>query len=144
MTKRKKTRKRKKGVLTGLAKSAPSRKRRGRPTGLRKVLNWAVGIAVGVVVLGVVVLYAALSFNPTLQAQSGEAEVTVEAVEPDPAGFPDDVIAAARVTLEGRPVLVPLTAERRDEVEAGARLQLRYVFFPQTGATRIDEWTIVP
>lgn len=147
MTKRKKPStkaRKKKGVLTGLAKSAPSKKRKGRPTGFRKILNWAVGIAVGAVVLGVVVLYAALSFNPKLQEQSGEAEVTVEAVEPDPAGFPDDIIAAARVTLEGRPVLVPLTAERRDEVEAGARLHLRYVFFPQTGSTRIDEWTLVP
>ena len=76
MTKRKKPStkaRKKKGVLTGLAKSAPSKKRKGRPTGLRKILNWAVGIAVGAVVLGVVVLYAALSFNPALQEQSAEA-----------------------------------------------------------------------
>jgi hypothetical protein len=144
MTKRRKTRKKKKGVLTGLAKSPPSKKRKGRPSRFRKVLNWTAGIAVGVVVVGIVALYAALSFNPTLQERPGEAEVTVEAVDPDPAGFPDEVVAAARVTVDGRPVLVPLTAERRDDVEVGARLHLRYVFFPQTGVTRIDEWTIAP
>jgi len=147
VTKRKKastkTRK-KKGILTGLAKSAPSKKRKGRPSGIRKVLNWTAGIAVGAVVLVIVVLYAVLSLNPTMQEQPREAEVTVEAVEPDPAGFPDDVVAAARVIVEGRPVLVPLTAERRDEVEVGARLRLHYVFFPQTGTTRIDDWTIAP
>jgi len=143
MTKRKKARK-KKGVLTGLAKSPPSKKRKGRPSRIRKVLNWTAGITVGAVVLGIVVLYAALSFNPTLQERPGEADVAVEAVDPDPAGFPDDVVAAARVTVDGRPVLVPLTADRRGEVEVGARLHLRYVFFPQTGTTRIDEWTIAP
>lgn len=143
MTKRKKARKKKRGVLTGLAKSPPSKRRKGRPSRLRKVLNWTIGIVAGAAVLGVIGLYAALSFNPTLQEKPGEAEVTVEAVEPDPAGFPDDVIAAVRVTIESRPVLIPLTAERRDEVEAGARLHVRYVFFPQTGATRIDEWTVV-
>ena len=148
MTKRKKKAgtkaRKKKGVLTGLAKSPPSKKRKGRPSGFRKVVNWTVGITVGVVVLGIVVLYAALSFNPALQEKPGEAEVTVEAVDPDPAGFTDGVIATARVTVDGRSVLVPLTADRLGEVEIGARLHLRYVFFPQTGTTRIDEWTVAP
>jgi hypothetical protein len=144
MTKRKKGKRKKKGVLTGLAKGSPPKKRKGAPSSFRRVLNWVVGIAVGGVVLGIVVLYAALSFNPKLQERPGEAEVRVEAVEPDPAGFPEEIVAAARVTVDGRPVLIPLTADRLGEVEVDARLHVRYVFFPQTGATRIDDWTPVP
>jgi hypothetical protein len=143
---RKKTRKKRSGgVLTDLAKSGPSKKKKkGKPSTPRKVLNWTVGIAIGAAVLGIVVLYAMLSFNPTLQERPGEAEVTVEAIDPDPAGYSDDTVALARVTVDGRPVVVPLTAERRDALEVGTRLHLRYVFFPQTGTTRIDEWSVVP
>jgi len=146
MTKRKYRPKKKKkaGVLTGLAKGAPPKKRKGEPSRLRKVLNWVAGIAVGGVVLGIVVLYAVLSFNPTLQERPGEAEVRVEAIEPDPAGFPDEIVAAARVTVDGRPILIPLTPDRLGEVEVDARLHVRYVYFPQTGATRIDDWTPLP
>jgi len=96
------------------------------------------------VVLAIVILYAVLSFNPTLQERPGEAEVRVEAIESDPAGFPDEIVAAARVTIDGRPILVPLTSDRLDEVDVDARLRVRYVFFPQTGATRIDDWNPVP
>jgi hypothetical protein len=145
MTKRKKARrKKKKGVLTGLAKGSPTKKGKAKQSKFRTVLNWTVGIAVGVVVFGIVVIYAVLSFNPTLQERPGETEVRVEAVEPDPAGFPENIVAAARVTVDGRPVLIPLTEDRLGEVDVNDRLHVRYVFFPQTGATRIDDWTPLP
>lgn len=144
MTKRKTVRKQKKGVLTGLAKGSPSKKRKAKPSRFRKALNWAAGIAIGAVILGIVVIYAVLSFNPKLQERPGEAEVRVEAVQPDPAGFPEEIVAAARVTVDGRPVLIPLTADQRGDVDVNDRLHVRYVFYPQTGVTRIEDWTHVP
>ena len=143
MAKREKGKRKKQGVLTGLAKGAPPKKRKGAPSRFRSIVNWVVGIAVGGVVLGIVVLYAILSFNPSLQERPGEAEVRVEAIEQDPAGYPDEIVAAARVTIDGRPLLIPLTSDRLGEVEVGAHLQVRYVYFPQTQATRIDSWTPV-
>ena len=133
------------GLLTDLATGSLSKKKKKRPASkTRRVLTWVVGGAVTVGALIVIGIFATVSFDPTLGATEGEADVTVEELRESPRGFAADVVAAAGVTLEGRRVFVPLADGERDGVLVGAELHVRYTFFPRTGSVRVDHWELKP
>lgn len=110
---------------------------------MQKVLIWMGGVLLGAAALVLLFAFTYIRYGPQ-QGRKGEAEVTVVGIQEKPAGSAPEVVAVARVTIENEPILIPLTEERRAEVEAGAHLRVEYTVFPRTGRVRVDAWRVEP
>lgn len=100
------------------------------------------GTILGVALLGMIVALGALFFNPELGQRDAEATVVVQSIDEAPA-LAADAAAGATVVLENRRVVIPITAERLDQVEAGTRLHVEYTYLPRQRTVRVKEWRIV-
>lgn len=139
VARRKKTRK-KKGMLIGL-RGSPTRKTRKKRTPFGVVVTWIGGIALGAVLLVLLGSSAVRLFAPGINGTARSGVFVVDEIR-QTAGEPDSAV----LQISGEEVLVPLDRNRRDAVEAGTLLSVRYVIYPPKDGTReifVQTWELV-
>ena len=55
-----------------------------------------------------------------------------------------DVVQQGLSILEKQRVALPLSEERRADVDVGTKLRIDYSYFPRSTVVRIHEWQVVP
>ncbi len=142
MSRNRKPRRRKAGGLLVKMREAPSRKPKHAPPIYKRVLQWILGLAFSVVILGAVVLLGIRFLAPNLGAEVREATVEIEDLVV-PSNSPDGR-ALPIVTLDAKSTWLrdPPTSTA-GEVAKGAWVHVDYEWIPATDSHRVLSWEIV-
>lgn len=125
-------RRRKKGILTGLAKPGLSKKPKKPASLVRRILSW-IGGALILAVFGVMIwALLAQMLNPQVGDRAEEGVFEIVEIRENP--------ATAVVTISGKTALVPLAEEDRGTLRVGDPLRVRYTNLPRLGIVRVDSW----
>ena len=142
MSRNKKPRRKKSSGLLVKMRQAPSRRPKHKPPLYRRVLQWTLGLAFTVVILGAVVLLGVRFLAPNLGAEVREATVEIE-----------DVVVPTNST-SGRPLPIVTLDDKstwlRDpptssdgEVAKGVWVHVDYEWIPATDSFRVLSWEVV-
>lgn len=129
---------RSKGMLIRM-RDAPNRApRRERPLALR-IVQWILGSAAIVVILGGIVLLGIRFLFPSLGAEIRETTVRVEEIVPAEESPTRTDVPVVR--LEGGRRLLGIAPEESGAVEEGAWVRVTYEWLPNTGTVRVQSWS---
>jgi hypothetical protein len=123
-------------------RDAPSRKPKHPAPLYKRVLQWMLGLAVMVVILGAVVLLGVRFLAPNLGAEVREATVQIDEImsgADSPSGQPLPI-----VTLEAKPTWLRDAPTAADgEITEGAWVHVVYEWVPATTSCRVLSWEVV-
>jgi hypothetical protein len=131
------------GLLTGLIKY-PKGPHHKKTSVAKSVLKWVFGGLLAVVLVGMFATFVLLQFFPGTATRSGEGDFKVTEVIENPPGYlpEEQIVAVARVVIEGLRVAIPLKAADRAGVVKDAQLHVRYTYNPRMSRVVVEEWRV--
>lgn len=133
-----------KGVLSSLGKvPKESKKKKAEPLG-RKILKWAGGIVLGIVLVVLFIGNGTRLFRSSVGDQDMVETVTVDRIERDRQTAEGGAGASAMVRLMRQEVPIALSEAQLEEVAVGTEIKVIYNYVALTEEIDIIRWVVVP